>query len=93
MIKTFADKKTESLFALGEAKKVPADLAKRAVRKLDMIGSAYTIEDLRVPPGSKLHALTGDREDQWAISVNDQWRICFRFEGEDAYDVEFCDYH
>ena len=93
MIKTFADKRTEALFSLGEAKRVPSNLAKRAVRKLDMIDSAYTVEDLRVPPGNRLHALTGDREGQWSISVNDQWRICFRFEGEDAYDVEFCDYH
>ena len=93
MIKTFADKRTEALFSLDEAKRVPAELAKRAVHKLDMIDSAYTIEDLRVPPGNKLHALSGDRKGQWAISVNDQWRICFRFEGEDAYDVEFCDYH
>lgn len=93
MIKSFADKTTESLFALGKAKKVPADLAKRAVRKLDMIDSAYRVEDLRVPPGNRLHALTGARAGQWAISVNDQWRICFRFDGEDAFDVEFCDYH
>ena len=93
MIRTFADKTTESLFVLGKAKKVPTDLAKRAVRKLDMIENAYRVDDLRVPPGNRLHALTGNREGQWAISVNDQWRICFRFEGEDAYDVELCDYH
>ena len=93
MIKSFADKTTEALFATGKAKRVPNEVAKRAVRKLDMIDSAYRIEDLRVPAGNKLHALTGNREGQWAISVNDQWRICFRFEDEDAFDVEFCDYH
>ena len=93
MIKSFAGKTTEALFATGKAKRVPNEVAKRAVRKLDMIDSAYCIEDLRVPPGNKLHALTGNREGQWAISVNDQWRICFRFEDEDAFDVEFCDYH
>lgn len=92
MIKTFADKTTEALFTTGKARRVSVELAKRAVRKLDMIDNAYRIEDLRVPPGNKLHALSGDREGQWAISVNDQWRICFRFEGEDAYDVKFCNY-
>lgn len=93
MIKSFADKRTENLFADGFAKKVPASIQKRAVRKLDMVDSAFSVEDLRVPPGNRLHALTGDRVGQWSISVNDQWRICFRFEGEDAYDVELCDYH
>ncbi|MBQ2680509.1 MAG: type II toxin-antitoxin system RelE/ParE family toxin [Eggerthellaceae bacterium] len=94
MIKSFADKTTELLFTTGQCKKkVPADVVKRAVRKLDMVDSAYRIDDLRVPPGNKLHRLAGNREGQWSISVNDQWRICFRFEGEDAYNVEFCDYH
>lgn len=93
MIKSFANKTTEALFTTGKAKRVPNEVAKRAVRKLDMIDSAYRIEDFRVPPGNKLHALAGNREGQWAISVNDQWRICFRFEDEDAFDVEFCDYH
>ena len=93
MIKSFADKTTESLFALGKAKRVRIELTKRAVRKLDMIDSAYRVEDLRVPPGNRLHVLSGDREGQWAITVNEKWRICFRFEDEDAYDVEICDYH
>ena len=93
MIKSFADKTTEALFSTGKAKRIPAEVARRAVHKLDMVESAYRIEDLRVLPGNNLHALTGDRKGQWAISVNDQWRICFRFEGEDAFDVEFCDYH
>lgn len=93
VIRTFADKTTEVLFSLGKAKRIPPELAKRVVRKLDMIDSAYRVEDLRVPPGNRLHVLEGDREGQWSIAVNDQWRICFRFEGEDAYDVEFCDYH
>lgn len=93
MIKSFADKETEILFTTGQCRKVSADVVKRAVRKLDMADSAYRVDDLRVPPGNGLHRLVGDREGQWAVSVNDQWRICFRFEGEDAYDVEFCDYH
>jgi proteic killer suppression protein len=65
----------------------------RAVRKLDYIHSATSLDDLRVPPGNRLHALKGDRQGQHAIAVNDQWRICFRFAEGDAYDVEICDYH
>lgn len=93
MIKSFADKTTEMLFIDGSVKKLPSEIAKRAVRKLDMIDNAFRLDDLRVPPGNRLHALSGDRTGQWSISVNDQWRICFRFEGEDAFDVELCDYH
>ncbi|MGK2934966.1 MAG: type II toxin-antitoxin system RelE/ParE family toxin [Gemmatimonadaceae bacterium] len=55
--------------------------------------AAARLSDLRVPPGNQLHALKGDRVGQHAIAVNDQWRMCFRFEDGDAYDVEFCDYH
>ena len=93
MIKSFADKRTEMLFMDGSVKKLPSEIVKRAVRKLDMIDNAFRLDDLRVPPGNRLHALSGDRTGQWSISVNDQWRICFRFEGEDAFDVELCDYH
>ncbi|WP_081719701.1 type II toxin-antitoxin system RelE/ParE family toxin [Salinispira pacifica] len=55
--------------------------------------SAVVLEDLRIPPGNKLEALRGDRKGQHSIRVNDQWRICFRWENGHAYDVEFCDYH
>ena len=58
-----------------------------------MLDAAYRLEDLRVPPGNKLHALRGDRTGFHAIAINGQWRICFRFEGEDAFDVEICGYH
>ena len=93
MIRTFADKSTELLFSDGVAKKLDVSIRNRALRKLDMIDAAVRVEDLRVPPGNRLHALQGDRSGQFSISVNDQWRICFRFEDEDAYDVELCDYH
>ncbi|HEY0997313.1 MAG TPA: type II toxin-antitoxin system RelE/ParE family toxin [Gemmatimonadaceae bacterium] len=93
MIKTFADRQTEKLFRTGKAKKVPADVARRALRKLEAVDAALQVSDLKVPPGNRLHALKGNRAGQHAIAVNDQWRICFRFEGGDAYDVEFCDYH
>jgi proteic killer suppression protein len=93
MIKTFADKRTADLFANGTARWLPPDVVARAVRKLDYIHSATSLDDLRVPPGNRLHALKGDRQGQHAIAVNDQWRICFRFAEGDAYDVEICDYH
>jgi proteic killer suppression protein len=54
---------------------------------------ATKLDDLKVPPGNRLHALKADRQGQHAISINDQWRICFRFVDGDAYDVEICDYH
>ena len=93
MIKTFADRRTEELFVTGAAKRVPADVARRALRKLELVHVATQLSDLRVPPGNRLHALKADRAGQHAIAVNDQWRICFRFVDGDAYDVEFCDYH
>ena len=93
MIKSFADTHTEALFCDGESKRLPADVLKRALRKLDMLDSATSLDDLRVPPGNRLHMLQGDRFGLHSIYVNDQWRICFKFVGCDAYDVELCDYH
>lgn len=93
MIKSFADRRTEELFVTGTAKRFPVDVAVRAVRKLDYVHLATKVDDLKVPPGNRLHALKGDRAGQHAISINDQWRICFRFVDGHAYDVEVCDYH
>ncbi len=93
MIKTFRDKHTEELFCDGCSRRLPPDLVSRALRKLDMVDNAYLLSDLRVPPSNRLHGLAGDRAGQHSISINDQWRICFRFEGHDVYDVEICDYH
>ena len=93
MIKTFADKRTHELYKTGKAKRFPQDVASRAIRKLEYVDLATSLDDLRVPPGNRLHRLEGDRKGQHAISVNDQWRICFRFEDGDAHDVEICDYH
>jgi toxin HigB-1 len=93
MIKSFADKRTQELYTTGTAKPLPADVAKWADRKLEYVNLATKQDDLRVPPGNRLHVLAGDRKDQHAISVNDQRRICFRFVDGDANDVEVCDYH
>ena len=93
MIKTFADRETQRLYATGQSRRLPADLIRRAVRRLEYIDLAHRLEDLRVPPSNRLHRLKGDRKGQYAISINDQWRICFRFADGDAYDVEITDYH
>jgi len=93
MIKTFADKRTADLFVKGVARGLPPDVVRRAVRRLEYIDLATCLDDLRTPPGNRLHALKGDRQGQHAIAVNDQWRVCFRFAEGDAYDVDVCDYH
>jgi len=93
MIKTFADKETQQLFITGKSKRLPPDLIRRAIRRLEYINLATTLNDLRVPPSNRLHVLTGDRDGQFSVSVNEQWRICFRFIDGDAYDVEITDYH
>ena len=93
MIKTFANKETQRLFITGKSKRIPSDLLRRALRRLEFIHFANDINDLLVPPSNRLHALKGDRKEQYSISINDQWRICFRFIEGDAYDVEITDYH
>ena len=93
MIKTFADRHSQELYATGKSKRLPADIVKQATRKLEYIDLATQLDDLKVPPGNRLHALQGDRKGQHSISINDQWRICFLFVDGDAYDVEVCDYH
>jgi proteic killer suppression protein len=93
MIKSFADRRTQELYVTGKVKKLPSDIIRRAILKLDYVNLATELNDLRVPPGNRLHALVGDRNGQYAISINNQWRICFRFIDGDAYDVEICDYH
>lgn len=93
MIKTFADKRTERLYVEGKYRSIPPAIRNRAIRKLEYINLATCIEDLKVPPGNRLHSLSGDREGQQSISINDQWRICFRFADGDAFDVEVVDYH
>ncbi len=93
MIKTFRDRRTQDVYTTGGAKRFPSEIAGRAARKLEYLNLAIQLEDLKVPPGNRLHALGGDRKGQHAIAINDQWRICFRFVDGDAYDVEICDYH
>ena len=93
MIKTFADKHTRDIYVKGKSRRIQPDLIKRAIRRLEYIDLAIRLEDLKVPSSNRLHALRGNRKGQHAISINDQWRICFRFKDGDAYDVEVTDYH
>ena len=93
MIKTFADKHTWEVYIKGKSKRLAPDIIKRAIRRLEYIDLATCLNDLKVPPSNRLHALKGDRKGQYAISINDQWRICFKFDEGDAYDVEITDYH
>jgi proteic killer suppression protein len=93
VITTFADRHTQELYVTGKSRRFPRDIARRATRKLEYIDLATRLDDLKVPPGNRLHALARDRKGQHSIAVNDQWRICFRFADGDAYDVELTDYH
>lgn len=93
MIRTFADKHTQQLYLTGKSKKSYPNLLKRVIRRLEYINLATCTEDLKIPPSNRLHSLKGNREGQYSISINEQWRICFRFIDRDAYDVEITDYH
>jgi proteic killer suppression protein len=93
VIKTFADRHTQELYAIGRSSRFQPDIARRARRKLEYVNLATRLDDLKVPPGNRLHPLGRDRQGQHAISINDQWRICFRFVDGDACDVEITDYH
>jgi proteic killer suppression protein len=91
MIKSFADGDTESLFKNERVKRLQA-IERQARRKLLLLNSAGELADLRVPPGNRLEALVGDRKGHHSIRINDQWRICFRWD-DGAHDVEIVDYH
>jgi len=93
MIRSFRDRDTERLAQRERVKKWSPELQKASLRKLRMIDAAEEVSDLRVPPGNRLERLKGDRAGQYSIRINDQWRICFRWERGNAYDVEIVDYH
>ncbi|MCM0082393.1 type II toxin-antitoxin system RelE/ParE family toxin [Geomonas sp. Red32] len=92
MIKTFKNSEVEALFADKRVARF-VEVERTARRKLLLLNQARTIHDLRNPPGNRLEALTGDRDGQYSIRVNDKWRVCFRWDGENAFDVEIVDYH
>lgn len=93
MIRSFKSKETERIFRRIRSKKLPGDIQEIALRKLRMLHNSRTLADLKVPPANRLERLQGEREGRYSIRINDQWRICFRWENGDAFDVEIVDYH
>ncbi|MEK6791647.1 MAG: type II toxin-antitoxin system RelE/ParE family toxin [Deltaproteobacteria bacterium] len=93
MIKSFKNKETGKIYVRERSGKLPGNIQQIALRKLRMINNAQGIRDLRVPPANRLEKLVGDRAGQYSIRINDQWRICFIWDGSDARDVEITDYH
>jgi proteic killer suppression protein len=91
-IKSFSCADTEQLFNSLSVRRFK-NIEMVARRKLLMLHAATVLDSLRVPPGNRLEALKGDRKKQYSIRINDQWRICFRWEADGAYDVEIVDYH
>jgi proteic killer suppression protein len=93
MIRSFRDRVTEAVFHGESPKGFPSDLVKIARRKLGYLDAAIDLRDLREPPGNRLEALKGDRQGQYSIRINDQFRICFRWTPEGPDEVEVTDYH
>jgi len=93
VIRSFHDRDTQRLFDRQPVRKLGAALQRVALRKLRQLDAAVTLEDLRVPPGNRLEKLSRDRAGQHSVRINDQWRVCFRWVGGDAHDVEIVDYH
>ena len=93
MITSFACKETEKLFHRQASRKLPQAIQRIARRKLEMLDAAETLDDLRIPPSNHLEKLVGDRTGQHSIRINNQWRICFAWQGGNADYVEIVDYH
>ncbi len=93
MIKSFNCKETEKIYNGNFSKKLPQDIQRRALIKLHSLDVAEDINDLLVPPSNKLEQLLGDRKEQYSIRINNQYRICFCWIENNAFDVEIVDYH
>ena len=93
MIKSFLDKESENFYITGKSKKYPPDIFKTALRKLDYLNSALTIDDLKVPPANRLEKLQGNFKEFYSIRINKQYRVIFKFKNSNAYDVKIIDYH
>jgi proteic killer suppression protein len=93
MIASFRDKETERLWLSGRSRRLPADLQRRAFKKLAILNAAVTLDNLKVPPGNQLEALRGKRAGPHSIRVNDQFRACFVWRSGNAFEVEIVDYH
>jgi proteic killer suppression protein len=93
VIRNFVDKEAEKVWSGIPSRRLPADIQSVARRKLRMLNSAVSLNDLRIPPANRLEALKGNLKGRYSIRINDQWRICFRWSEADALDVEIMDYH
>ncbi len=93
MIRSFADTETQRFYGTGKSRRYPPAIQIRATMRLTQLNAATRLDDLRLPPSNRLEALRQDRVGQWSIRINEQWRVCFRFESGDAFDVEIVDYH
>ena len=93
MIASFKSRETEKVWERQPSRKLPPDMQRVALRKLEILDAAVDLPDLRTPPGNRLEALKNDRIGQHSIRVNDQWRICFVWRDNNAHDVEIVDYH
>lgn len=93
MIQSFACKETAKIFSERYSKKLPRDIQRRTLNKLRLISTVTQLETLRIPPSNHLEALSGNRKGQHSIRINQQWRICFRWQDGHAHDVEITDYH
>ena len=93
VIQSFHDASTRKVYERLYSKAYPREIQPVALRKLRMLNNARSLQDLRVPPGNRLEKLKGDRIGQHSIRINDQWRVCFVWQDNDAFDVEIADYH
>jgi proteic killer suppression protein len=93
MIRSFRDRLTKRVFERIYVKTFSPDFQRVALRKLEILNAALTLDDLRIPPGNRLEKLTGDREGQYSIRINEQFRVCYEWKDGDAYEVEIVDYH
>jgi proteic killer suppression protein len=93
MIRSFRDRETEKVWNGRLSRRLPGDIQEAALRKLAALDAAERLEDLRLPPGNRLEALSGNRKGQHSIRINQQWRVCFRWTDGGCGDVEICDYH
>ena len=93
MIRNFSDREAKKIFRREFSRRLPQDIQQRAFRKLRMLNRAESLDDLRIPPNNRLERLHGQREGQYSIRINRQWRICFEWQNGDAFEVEIVDYH
>jgi toxin HigB-1 len=93
MISSWADSDTESIWMGYYVRSLPKDIQRTAKRKLVQINASKIINDLKIPPGNHLEKLQGKRKEFWSIRINDQWRICFKWESGNAFEVQIEDYH